>query len=119
MFQTFLTSNIVEISQNFKSIFFDHLTLITIIIWFERNTLKIKTLINMHGFKIRSTLLLHLNVFRQEKKSYYSVFLLQKFESKSWQLTKFWISIKDEYLLLSNKAERIFVVIKSKFLPIE
>jgi len=36
MLQTFLTSNIVEISQNFKSIFFDNLTLITIIIWFEK-----------------------------------------------------------------------------------
>jgi zinc finger BED domain-containing protein 5/7/8/9 len=115
IFQQFLTPNGVEISQDMKSIFEDHLS--QLVIWFEKyfqngNIDKfawIQDPFNSIGPS---------EFISTEEESLIELSCDSSLKAKftSMELAKFWISIKDEYPLLSEKALRVLIPFSTSYL---
>lgn len=69
-------------------------------------------IINMHGFKIHSKILLCIST-GEESLVELSCDKILKAKAGSMELTKFQILIKNKYLLLSNKGECIYAGLKA------
>lgn len=113
--QQFLTSNGVEISQDMKSIFVDHLS--QLVIWFEKYFQNE----NIDKFSwiqdpFNSTAPSEFTSTEEESLIELSCDNSLKTKFSSIDLTKFWISIKDEYPLLSDKAQRILIPFSTSYL---
>jgi hypothetical protein len=101
--QQFVTSNRVEISQDMKSIFEDHLS--QLVIWFEKyfineDTDKFAWIQDPFNSIVPSKFI------STEEESLIELSCDSSLKSKflNMELTKFWISIKDEYPLVYEKA---------------
>ncbi|KAL4126012.1 hypothetical protein QTP88_010244 [Uroleucon formosanum] len=113
--QQFLTSNGVEITQDMKSIFVDHLS--QLVIWFEKYFQNE----NIDKFSwiqdpFNSTAPSEFTSTEEESLIELSCDNSLKTKFSSMDLTKFWISIKDEYPLLSDKAQRILIPFSTSYL---
>ncbi|XP_050522096.1 zinc finger BED domain-containing protein 5-like [Daktulosphaira vitifoliae] len=113
--QQFLTSNGVKISQDMKSIFVDHLS--QLVIWFEKYFQNE----NIDKFSwiqdpFNSTAPSEFTSTEEESLIELSCDNSLKTKFSSIDLTKFWISIKDEYPLLSDKAQRILIPFSTSYL---
>jgi zinc finger BED domain-containing protein 5/7/8/9 len=113
--QQFSTSNGVEISQDMKSIFVDHLS--QLVIWFEKYFQNE----NIDKFSwiqdpFNSTAPSEFTSTEEESLIELSCDNSLKTKFSSMDLTKFWISIKDEYPLLSDKAQRILIPFSTSYL---
>jgi len=113
--QQFLTSNGSEISQDMKSIFVYHLS--QLVIWFEKY-FENENIGKFAWIQDPLNSIAPSEFISTEEESFIELFCDNSLKAKfgNMELTKFWISIKDEYPLLSDKAQHILISFATSYL---
>jgi hypothetical protein len=105
--QQFLPSNELDISQDIKTMFEGHLS--QLIIWFEKY-------FQNENFDKFAWIQVPFNTSAPSEFIELSCDNSLKARFGSTELTEFWISIEDEYPLLSDKAQRILIPFSTSYL---
>ncbi|XP_060846219.1 zinc finger BED domain-containing protein 5-like [Rhopalosiphum padi] len=113
--QQFLTSNTVEISQDMKSIFEDHLS--QLVVWFEKY-FKNEDIDKFAWIQDPFNSIVPSEFNSTEEESLIELSCDSSLKSKftNMELTKFWISIKNEYPLVCEKALRVLIPFSTSYL---
>ncbi|XP_076352667.1 protein FAM200A-like [Tachypleus tridentatus] len=114
LLQQFVTSSKVDFTHELKSIFKEQLTQLSV--WFENYfPRKIEKFARIQDpFKSKAPFEFSPAKVENLIELSYDKTLKTKFGSM--ELTEFWISVKDEYMLLSAKAQRILIPFSTSYL---